>query len=241
MKFPFNRKKNAPEHGKSIDKAVVNNALALFCSGRRLRNMKTVDVKAQIRKEVAGIVPFDDLEREHQADVLRWIDSGANIFRISKPDKPPKHLVSYFAVIDPDHDSLLLGEHTKAGKWLPTGGHVEFNELPSATVFREAKEELGIKPVFLKGNDHPFFVTVTEVVDAEIRHTDVSLWFLLRGHQHDTHDFDRIEFRNLAWFGFEEILQSHPSIFDPHMQRFTRKLVRFLGRNATSQKLPAPK
>ena len=42
-----------------------------------------------------------------------------------KPDVPPKHLVSYFALVDERRGKLLLVDHKLAGLWLPSGGHVE--------------------------------------------------------------------------------------------------------------------
>jgi 8-oxo-dGTP diphosphatase len=190
--------------------------------------LKTSTIKSQIQTEIASIVPYDKLEKEQVADALAWIDSGANIFRIAKPDKPPKHLVSYFVLIDPGHNSLLLGDHINAQLWLPTGGHVEMNEHPQATVIREAKEEIGQKAVFLKNWEHPLFVTTTQTVGLTAGHTDVSLWYLLRGDIHQALDFDRREFTDMNWFTFDEVLQSHPAVFDPHMQRFTKKLIQHL-------------
>lgn len=179
---------------------------------------------------VKNIKPCDSLEQEHIDDILAWVQTGASIYRIEKPDKPPKHLVSYFVLIDPDHKSLLLADHIKAQLWLPSGGHVEPGESPKETVLREAIEELGQKAVFLKGNDRPFFATVTQTVGLTAGHTDVSLWYLLRGQLHDRFNFDRGEFNDVAWFSFQEILESSPVIFDPHMQRFTRKLLQYLSR-----------
>ena len=187
--------------------------------------MKSAVVRNQIRDEVRLVVPFDTLEQAHIADVLRWIDSGANIFRIAEPDKPPKHLVAYFVVIDPLHRSLLLGDHIKAQLWLPTGGHSTLNEHPKDTVIRETREELDIQAQFLNGNDKPFFVTVTTTVGLTPGHTDVSLWYLLRGDIHAPLRFERAAFTDMNWFTFDEVLESHPAIFDPHMQRFTQKLV----------------
>lgn len=186
-------------------------------------------IHQQIYDEVDQISPWDDLEREHIADALAWIASGVNIFRIAKPDKPPKHLVSYFVLIDPDQRSLLLGDHIKAQLWLPNGGHVEVNEHPANTVVREAEEELFRKAVFLRGSSRPLFITCTETGGLTPGHTDVSLWYLLRGSVHDPLNFDRREFTDMNWFTFDEILASHPAIFDPNMQRFTAKLMRYLG------------
>lgn len=184
----------------------------------------TKDVRQHIRNEVQQIRTFDEVESKHIDDTLNWIDSGADLFRIHKPDIPPKHLVAYFVLIDPVHKSMLLVDHINAQLWLPTGGHVDINEHPKNTVIREAREELNKKAHFLHGNELPFFVTVTETVGLTAGHTDVSLWYLLRGGVHEFIKYDRSEFNDIDWFTFDEILRSDPVIFDPHLQRFTRKL-----------------
>ena len=46
------------------------------------------------------IAPHDQVEREHLEDAVFWVRSGAEVFRLVKPDTPPKHLVSYFALVD---------------------------------------------------------------------------------------------------------------------------------------------
>lgn len=186
--------------------------------------MNIAAITQAIRKDVSAISPFDSLEKAHMADVLDWIDSGATLFRIARPDKPPKHLVSYFVLLDAEHNAVLLGDHIKAQLWLPSGGHVELGEHPVETVQRETREELYREAVFFNDNTRPFFITVTDTVGLTAGHTDVSLWYVLRGSIHDKIKINRDEFTDMNWFDFDEILESHPSIFDPHMQRFIRKL-----------------
>lgn len=74
----------------------------------------------------------------------------------------------------------------------------------------------------------PFFVTVTQTVGLTDGHTDVSQWYLLHGSAAQSLTFDQGEFTEMAWFTFDEIRQSQPTIFDPHLQRFTGKLAMFL-------------
>eukprot|EP01037_Dinobryon_pediforme_P016146 gene16146-16324_t len=47
-----------------------------------------------------GIAPYDDLEKFQIRETLDWIRSDAEIFRLEKPATPPKHLVSYFLLVD---------------------------------------------------------------------------------------------------------------------------------------------
>lgn len=93
-----------------------------------------------MRSELLEISPLDEVEKSHFEDAIAWVESGAPLFRVSKPATPAKHLVSYFAVID--SGSILLVDHRNAQLWLPSGGHVEQDEDPRRTVVRELKEEL---------------------------------------------------------------------------------------------------
>ena len=80
-------------------------------------------MRATILEELAAIEPLDDIERRHLADARAWINSGAGLYRLQKPATPPKHLVSYFPILDEGH--ILLVDHRNARRWLPAGGHVE--------------------------------------------------------------------------------------------------------------------
>jgi 8-oxo-dGTP pyrophosphatase MutT (NUDIX family) len=178
-----------------------------------------------VRHTIASIIPFDQLEHEHKEDVLAWIGSGVQIFRIEKPDKPDKHLVSYFVLYDETQNLIMLIDHAKAKLWLPPGGHVDIDEDPRVTVVREAKEELAIDAEFLpQFGDKPVFVTVTTTIGYG-NHTDVSLWYVIRGDSSDDLWYDSREMGGYKWLSPEEILAADGSQFDPHMQRFVRKIV----------------
>jgi 8-oxo-dGTP diphosphatase len=175
-------------------------------------------MRDKIVKAVAAIEPLDDLEREHRDSTIEWIRSGAPIFRTMKPDVPPMHLVSYFALVDDRRGKVLLVDHKLAGLWLPSGGHVEPDEDPRATVVRELAEELGLAAEFMQPD--PLFITVTST-RKDGGHTDVSLWYLLRGDSSRVIEFDRGEFHGVRWFGFDEIPLERS---DPHMRRFVAKM-----------------
>ena len=167
---------------------------------------------------VKSIDPYDELETEDRIDVLEWICSGAELCRTAKPDIPPKHLVSYFVLVD--SDSVLLVDHRDAQLWLPTGGHVEPSEHPLSTAQREAQEELGIEPEFLYPD--PLLLTCSITGGLSAGHTDVSLWFAVRGDRAQSYSFDRHEFKEIRWFTFKEIPHRRTS---PHLKRFLDKLI----------------
>jgi 8-oxo-dGTP diphosphatase len=183
------------------------------------------EAEQRVLNIVEAIVPLDKLEAEQKQDAVAWIRSGAPLFRVKKPDVPPKHLVSYFLVVDPENRSALLVDHLSAEKWLPSGGHVEQGEDSRATVEREALEELEMKAEFLEAiGDKPLFVTSTLTVGKAAGHTDVSLWYVIRGSAGMLPKYDTREFAGIKWFTFNEILQIDPGRLDPHLPRFMRKL-----------------
>jgi len=179
-------------------------------------------MRASIRQEIARIAPTDVRESEAQRAALEWVDSGAELCRLEKPARPPQHLVSYFALVDGDY--VLLVDHINAGLWLPTGGHVEPGEHPRDTVRREAFEELGLPADFV--SDEPLFLTITDTVGRTAGHTDVSLWYVLRGDRRNPIRFDRSEFRAASWFHREDIPFQ---IADPELGRFVGKLYATAG------------
>lgn len=169
-----------------------------------------------------GITPYDALEVQHQADALAWLAATGDIFRRIPPRTPPKHLVAYFVLRDDADGSVLLVDHRKAARWLPTGGHVEVGEDPTETVRREAMEELGVGATFVTVG--PVFLTVTETSGSvDDRHTDVSLWYLLAGSRSDKLHPDEREFRRGRWWTPAEVAAADPQVLEPHLSRFLAK------------------
>jgi 8-oxo-dGTP pyrophosphatase MutT (NUDIX family) len=181
--------------------------------------LKNPSITQGIYNLIATIAPYDDIERAHIRDTLSWIESGSPIFRIQKPDVPNKHLVSYFVLFDEHNRKILLVDHKKALLWLPSGGHVEIDEDPKTTVERECLEELGVRADFWAPD--PLFITSTLTVGLTAGHTDVSLWYVLKGDSHATYQFDEEEFNKVRWFRLDDIPYEKS---DPHMRRFIEKL-----------------
>ena len=174
-------------------------------------------MRSAIRNEVSAIRPLDALEAAHRDDALAWIDSGAELCRLAKPANPPKHLVSYFAVVA--DQQILLVDHRLAHLWLPTGGHVEPGEHPRDTVRRELREELGIVPEQEIGE--PLMITCATTVGETAGHTDVSLWYVVQVSRTQELRYDTGEFADVRWFDRDDV-PLHRT--DPHMHRFLSKL-----------------
>ena len=197
------------------------------CASDQLSDFETHD---EIIKIIRDIVPFDDLEHQHIEETLKWIKSGVPIFRLQKPDIPPKHLASYFILFDKSAKKVLLVDHKISGLWLPSGGHVEPNEHPYITVERECLEELGIKANFWQKK--LIFLTSTNTVGISKGHVDVNLWYILEGCQHTQYKFDTKEFNTVQWFAFDEIPYERSDI---DMKRFISKLEGILSCQNISQ------
>lgn len=176
------------------------------------------NVRDKILDLVVGIDPHDSLEKQHINNTIAWIKSGEQIFRISKPDNPNKHLVSYFVIFDQAKEKILLVDHKKAELWLPSGGHVEIDEDPADTVTRECMEELSIAAEFFYKK--PVFITQTVTVGKTAGHTDVNLWYVIKGNSNIKYDFEQEEFSSIRWFGLDEVPYDRT---DPNMERFINK------------------
>lgn len=187
-------------------------------NGKKMRNSST-NISSQIQETIDCILPLDAKEEEHIVFTNSWIASGAPLFREKSPNNPDPHLVVYFLVLDPTYKKILLVDHKKASLWLPPGGHVEFDEHPKEAVKRESLEELSLQADFIL--EHPFFLTATKTAGKNFNHTDVSLWYLLKGSIYENYDFSAEEFHKIRWFSPEEIPYERS---DPHMQRSINKI-----------------
>lgn len=187
--------------------------------GQQMTVCLTSMFSADLYDLISKISPFDQQEKEHRDEALCWIQSGVPLCRMIKPDIPNKHLVSYFVVYDEAERKILLVDHKKAQLWLPTGGHVEPDEHPAETVRRECLEELGVSLPFWM--DEPLFITSTITVGLTAGHTDVSLWYVLKGKSTDQYTYDRDEFNDVRWFSFDDISYQRA---DQHLLRFIEKL-----------------
>ena len=191
------------------------------------------DIRIKISDLLKQVSPFDQVEQVHIKDALDWIASGAEIFRIEKPATPPKHLVSYAVLVDSEKRKILLLDHKNALKKLPSGGHINIDEMPLEAAKRELAEELGVESGLIFQSEIPFFLTVTETAGLNPGHIDVSLWYIFKGDSaafinSNAEEFKR-EFDGFHWLGFDEILARPIEEFDENMHRFVLKLKKHYG------------
>ncbi|GAT67049.1 NUDIX hydrolase [Planomonospora sphaerica] len=180
--------------------------------------------RAAVRDLVAAVEPYDLREAAHQAWMLEWIDSGAQLFRLEKPSTPPRHLAVYAVLIDDPTRSIMIVDHLLAQAWLFPGGHVDDLEDPRSAVCRELMEELRISPAFHpQTGDIPFFLTVTRTRGRH-SHTDVTLWFCYSADRNAPITPDRREFGEVQWVPIDDRHAWPDGAYDPGLERFLGKL-----------------
>ena len=92
---------------------------------------------------LTGHRPADSVESEYRGQMLDLIENHGDPFSRSRFD--PGHFTVSALVLPPDGSSLLMIFHTKLGRWLQPGGHVEPSDADlQAAARREVVEETGL-------------------------------------------------------------------------------------------------
>ena len=88
--------------------------------------------------------PFDALERQHLSRTLELVEGSDCCGQ--RDHFKPGHLTASGFVLSPDRSHVLLIEHTKLGRWLQPGGHIEESDTSfEGAARREVLEETGLK------------------------------------------------------------------------------------------------
>jgi len=115
---------------------------------------------------------------------------------------------------------VLLVHHKKMGMWLPVGGHIEKDELPTECAVREAKEEAGVDIVVIgkeKNYDDKVWVMAhpkaVQLEDIEPGHQHIDLVYFARlkdKSQQLKNDDEGID--EVKWFSKEELNDVPPLV-----------------------------
>lgn len=118
-------------------------------------------------------------------------------------------------------DKVLLIFHKKLQKWLPPGGHMNPNELPTECAIREAKEETGLDVELVsqeniwvnnkwngKSFERPYMCLLEDIpaINGDAAHQHIDFIYLgkpIGG----TLIFNEEETEKLRWFTLEDVEQ----------------------------------
>jgi 8-oxo-dGTP pyrophosphatase MutT (NUDIX family) len=97
----------------------------------------------QLRTLLERLEPADALENTHRVRILELLARASDPF--DREHYLPGHVTASAFVLDPAREKVLLILHSKLGRWLQPGGHVDADD-PSviAAACREVLEETGL-------------------------------------------------------------------------------------------------
>lgn len=99
---------------------------------------------ADLRAMLAGYRPFDGNEQAG-VDAVRALLDWPDAFSAGHFD--PGHITASAFVLHPTEPAIALILHSKLGRWLQPGGHVEVEDASIIeAALREVREEIGIGP-----------------------------------------------------------------------------------------------
>jgi 8-oxo-dGTP pyrophosphatase MutT (NUDIX family) len=170
------------------------------------------EVRDQVRREVSGRLPIDDVERRYIGQFLVEFD------RLTAPfdrESNVVHVTGSAIVIGPR--GVILLKHKRLGLWLQPGGHIDLGETPSEAALREAGEETGLHVTF--AGDLPQLVHV-DVHDGGRGHTHLDLRYLVDGGDADPCPPDD-ESQEIAWFSWADAAERAS---DPRLAALLRSM-----------------
>lgn len=138
----------------------------------------------------------------------------------TRDQESTNHFCVYFGAIDIPRQLFLIGLHKKSNLWLFNGGHLDKNETPHQTLYREAQEEWGyqLKPRQILPYNR---LSITPIRNPNLtmckNHYD--LWFFLNlDSQQFKPDMDKVltEFHQIKWVNLKEAqtLITNPQTLD---------------------------
>jgi len=68
------------------------------------------------------------------------------------PEEADRDFTASAFIVNDDSEVLLMN-HSKLGKWIQPGGHIEGDETPNEAARRETKEEVGLEIEFIEKAD----------------------------------------------------------------------------------------
>ena len=125
------------------------------------------------------------------------------------------HFTATGIVLNPNREVLMI-YHNKLQVWLPPGGHIDENELPTDAVLREIFEETGVQAEIVPNkreldcNDtHVFqvdmpFVILLEDIERDGMHNHIDMIYLCTAKDTKLKPQEN-EVSDIGWFSLDQV------------------------------------
>lgn len=164
------------------------------------------DAYARILEQMDEHLPADEKEAADMRLIRHMIAEHPNILNMNCE---VGHLTGSALVIDLNSGRIVLHRHAYLDKWLPFGGHADYETDLAAVALREAEEESGLPDLrFFPPTDiaRPLDYDV-HTIPASARyhqHLHLDLRYLLSTEQPDAINPPPVEVSDYRWLTFDE-------------------------------------
>jgi 8-oxo-dGTP pyrophosphatase MutT (NUDIX family) len=183
--------------------------------------------RSHLRSLLDAFEPADALELDHKARIVQLLCDSEAPF--SRTQYVPGHVTASAFIVNQTREAVLLILHSKLGRWLQPGGHVEADDADVArSAEREIREEVGLTDLSSHG-----------LLDVDVHripayreqpaheHFDVRFWFTAE----QTHVIAGSDAQAARWVSTAELLRPRLSSdgalrSDESVLRAVRKLGR---------------
>ncbi len=180
-------------------------------------------VNARILAMLDAAVPYDQAEAESIAHMRPLIQAHSNII---SANCEAAHITGSALIVEAVTGRLLLHLHKQVGRWLPVGGHADYETEFSAVALREASEETGLRDLRLYPD-----ASDTRPVDYDLhtipashdrpQHLHLDFRFLLVTDQPGAIQHNPAESLDMGWFTVGEVLARDDIL--PDVKRLAQK------------------
>lgn len=160
----------------------------------------TDSIVNKFKNEVLKLKGKKDISQKIMRAFLDRMEKG----KLIREENPEDHFCSFFIPVDRSTQMVFVGHHIKADDWIPPGGHIDPNESPRDTIYREFYEELKYT---LRDEKVELFDICAIPVRKTTRpcKTHYDFWYRVFIGKVDF-DYDRGEFHEALWLPIDEAI-----------------------------------